>query len=529
MRTNSPTLEPRVLHGRQAPRLLTLPTTRAGSLADEALDLAYLAGLSCDPWQELSLDGIFSVDAFGRWVCTEFGELVARQNGKGNIILPFELAHLFLWPKPDGEPKTIVHTAHEVKTAKEAFRRLKRVITASPILMGELLGGERGIKDNNQERGFELANGNRLLFLARSANSGVGFSVDVLVVDEAQQTPMAAMDALLPTMSAMDNTQVLFTGTVPDELNDAEYWEGVRDRGRSGRDPRTGWIEFNPDGSDDPDAVIDIHDEANWEAGNPGLGLRAGLNRETIEDEISRLDDAAVRRLRFSVWPNRKPDAVEALSELDLAQWIRFAGTEAPDDPYAVGGPVSVIAIALGRAGNFATVAAAQRFDADQIAVEHMETDRKTRWVAPYVKQLKKDLGNALVVLDPKNAAPIMAALDQAKVKYLAMNLDEIAAAHSLFIEYVNDGAVVHRKQDEVTKSLEFATTRPIGRAGVTWEASDPSKPITHAQAVTWALWGVLKLESKPRKPVPAPPPAAEVVSRGDVSSSDVNLATAAF
>ncbi len=523
MQTSLPTLEPRVLRGRQEPRLLTLPKTRVGSLADEALDLAYLAGLSCDPWQEISLDGIFSVDAFGRWVCTEFGELVARQNGKGNIILPFELAHLFLWPKADGEPKTIVHTAHEVKTAKEAFRRLKRVITSSPILMGELLGGERGIKDNNQERGFELANGNRLLFLARSANSGVGFSVDVLVVDEAQQTPMAAMDALLPTMSAMDNTQVLFTGTVPDEMNDAEYWEGVRDRGRSGRDPRTGWVEFNPDGSDDPDAVIDIRDEVNWEAGNPGLGHRAGLNRETIEDEISRLDDAAVRRLRFSVWPNRRPEEVPTLSELDLTQWTRFEGD------FPVSGSGAVIAIALGRAGNFATVASAQRFDGEQIAVEHKKTERKTRWVADYVKTLKAELGNATVVLDAKNASPILSALDKAGIKYLSLTIDEIAAAHSQFIEYVNDGAVVHRKQEEVTRSLQFATTRPIGRAGITWEQSDPTKPITHAQAVTWALWGVLKAESKPKRPAPSPPPQAESISRTDVTPSDANIATLAF
>lgn len=522
MQTSSPKLE---LVGRQEPRLLRVPE-RAGSRVDEALDLAYLAGVRCDPWQEIELDAIFSVDAFGRWVCTEYGKLVARQNGKGNIILPFELAHLFLWPKPDGEPKTIVHTAHELKTAKEAFRRLKRVITSSPVLMGELLGGERGIKDNNNERGFELANGNRLLFIARSKNSGVGFSVDVLVVDEAQQTPMAAMDALLFTTSAMDNTQVLFTGTVPDELNDAEYWEGVRDRGRAGTDPRTGWSEHNPPGSDDPDVAdqIDIRDPENWRWGNPGLGYRAGLNRETIEDEISRLTPDAVRRLRFSVWPNRRPAEVERLSELDLEVW----GNRADDDA-AVRGNGVVLSLALGRGGSFGTIGAAVRLDDEQIAVEHLHTERGTRWIAKKLKQLKTEHGKALIVLDPKNAAAVIAALATEKVKYLAMSMDEIAAAHTLFVEYVNAGMVPHRKQDEVTKSLEFATTRTIGRAGVTWDQSDPSKPISMAQAVTWALWGVLKSEGYTGKTPLPPSPHAMVLTRDDVAPNEVNVATARF
>jgi len=484
------------LVGLQEPRLLTLPE-RAGSLGEEALDLCFLAGVREDPWQELMIDAIFSVDSFGQWVCTEFGVLVARQNGKGNIILPFELAHLFLWPKPDGEPKTIVHTAHEVKTSNEAFRKLKRVITASPILMGELLGGERGIKDNNNERGIELANGNRLLFLARSRNSGVGFSVDVLVVDEAQQTPMPAMDALLPTMSAMENTQVLLTGTVPDELNDAEYWEGVRDRGRTGRDPRTGWAEFSPKGSDKPKTavLIDVRDESNWRTSNPGLGHRKGLDRKTIEDEISRLDPDAVRRLRFSVWPNRPREVAPQLSELDMKAWKR-----SKDKTAGVVGDGAVIALALGRGGGFATIGKAIRVDSNHIAVEHHKTERQTRWVVPEIKALKAELGDALLVVDPKNAASVLADLDAAKIKYLAMNLDEIAAAHSLFIEYVNEGLVPHRDQDEVTKSLTFATTRPLGRAGYTWEPSDPSKPVSHAQAVTWALWGVLKSEASPKK-----------------------------
>jgi phage terminase large subunit-like protein len=505
----------------QRPRLHRLPP-RSGSLGEEALDLWYLAGKRSDPWQEFSIDSIFSIDEDGRWVCTEHGELVARQNGKGDVLSPATLAHLYLWPKPDGEPKTIVHTAHQFKTAREAFLRLRRVITSSAVLMGEVTR----ISTAHGEEGFELANGNRLLYLARSANSGVGFTVDVLVVDEAQQMAQAALDALLPTMSAVDNTQIIYTGTVPDELNDSEVWEGVRDRGRTGSDPRTGWMEFSPEGSEDPDTAdkIDIRDEANWIASNPGMGYRPGLTRETIEDEISRLSPDSVRRLRLNVWPNRRPVVEQKLSELDLDVWDRHASEDA-----GVTGDGVVLSLALGRGGGYGTIGMAVRVDGDSIAVEHQHTDRGTRWIADWLKDLKTKHGNALVVLDPKNAAPVLSSLATAGVKYLAMNLDEIAAAQALFVEYVNAGLVPHRPQAEVRESLKLATTRPLGRAGVTWEQSDPTKPVSMAQAVTWALWGVLKSEGSTKPPPPPPPPQAELVTRVDVTPSDVNLATAAF
>ena len=531
MPTSSRKPEPPELLGRQEPRLYTLPP-RAGTLAEDALDLWTVAGRELDPWQELSIDGIFSVDAFGLWTCTEWGELVARQNGKGDIITAYCLAKLFLWPKRDGTPRTIVYTAHQFKTAREMFRRMRFIIESSPLLMAELKGGPtRGIATAHGEEGFELANGNRLLYLARSRNSGVGFTVDDLVVDEAQEASIAAMDALLPTMSSVENTQVLFFGTVPDELNDAEYWEGVRDRGRAGIGARTGWMEFNPDGSDDPDvaAKIDIYSDEAAAQGNPGLGYRPGLTLEQITDERGepgiegRMSKDSYRRQRLSIWPNRRPEVKSKLSELDLTMWDRHVSED-----HAVAAEGMVLSLALGRGGGYGTIGKGIRVD-ESIVVEHHMTDRGTRWIADELKKLKKDYGNPLLVLDSKNAAAVISSLDRAGVKYLAMNLDEIAAAHALFIEHVNAGLVPHRPQGEVRKSLEFATTRNIGRAGVTWEQSDPTKPVTMAQAVTWALWGVLKSEASPKKPPPPPPPQAEAVTREASGLADANLASARF
>jgi len=528
--TNSLKLAPL---GLQEPRVRALPLSRVDTLLDDVLDICDLAGIESDPWQEAALEAIASIDADGQWAATEFGVLVSRQQGKGNILLPYELAHLFLWAREDGAPKLIGHTAHEGPTAREAFRRARRVILASPSLRAELVGGGKqtaqgvtGISTGNGNWSIELKNGNRLVFFTRTGAAGVGVSFDVLIVDEAQHSPLTILEALLPATDASPNKQVLFTGTVPKEDQDGEYFEGLRDRGRGVALLRTGWIEHTPVGSDDPDTAkkIDLGHIDVWRQSNPGLGIRLAL--KTIEDDWDRMGQTspeAFARQRLSIWPARKKVAAAKLSELDLEVWKRHAREDA-----GVTGDGVVLSLALGRGGGYGTIGKAVRVDSDNIAVEHAHTEAGTRWIAPMLKKLKAEHGNALVVLDAKNAAAVISSLDRAGVKYLAMNLDEIAAAHTLFIEHVNAGLVPHRPQEEVTKSLQLATTRNIGRAGVTWEQSDPAKPVTQAQAVTWAMWGVLKSEATPKKETPAPP-AAATLKRDDIARDEVNLATVRF
>lgn len=492
--------------GLQEPRVRALPTTRVGSLIEDVRDICDLARLTNDPWQDGALEAIVSVDSNGLWAATEFGLLVSRQQGKGNILLAWELSHLFLWDRADGAPKLIGHTAHETRMAREAFLRAKRTILAVPALRRQLAGGGRqtaqgvsGISTGNGNWTIELANGNRIVFFTRTGGAGVGMSFDVLIVDEAQHSPLTVLEALLPTTDASPNKQVLFTGTVPKEDQDGEYFEGVRDRGRRGGLPRTGWIEHTPVGSEVPGAHIDLGDPEVWRQGNPGLGIR--LSWDTVSDDWERMGQTspeAFARQRLSIWPDRAEDAIESLSDLDLKAWVDSAGAY----PVSVG--PAVISLSVSRGGGSATVSAARRVDAEHVAVEHKWTEGGTIWVAPYVKALKAELGNALVVLDPKNATAVVAAMQGAGVKFMPMNIDEIAAAHALFVELANAGSIVHRDQPEVTASLQFATTRNLTRSGgLTWEASDPTKPITHAQSVTWAVWGVLKSESTPQKQRP--------------------------
>lgn len=487
-----------MLLGSQRPRIEKLPRS-IGSHGQKVSQFAALCGVVLDDWQAYVIDALFAVEENNEWAATEFGALVARQNGKGEILVAYDLAHLFLFQRKDLRRKSILHTAHEFKTAMDGYDRLRGVIESTPRLAQFI---EQVYKGNTAEiilkrQPGQRSLGNRIKFVARSKNSGRGFSADVIVYDEAQELSAASRDALTYTQSAVPNRQELYTGTVPDEaLNDCEVFEGVRDRGRAGGDNRTGWMEWTPEGSEDPDVAesLDLSDPKVWADSNPAKEIR--IREETIREQYERdttPGKSSFGRERCSVWPNRRPESEVSRNDVDLAAWSDSGDLD------ATLGDAPVLAVALGRAGGYATVSAASR-DGASIFVQTLETRTQTLWVPQFLVEQAESLGSALVVLDEKNCAPIISDLERLGVKYLAVNASEVAGAFGLMVESINAGAVTHRRQDDLFQSLKNAGTRSLV-GGLTWDQTDPSEPITQIQSVTLAHWGVKKFESTPEKP----------------------------
>jgi hypothetical protein len=111
--------------GAQRPRVSHVPAG-VSSAGVEAVELAASAGLVLDEWQAFVLESSLRERRVGdelKWSAFEVGLIVSRQNGKGSILEARELAGLFLF----GE-QLILHSAHEFKTAQEAFRRVLSLV-----------------------------------------------------------------------------------------------------------------------------------------------------------------------------------------------------------------------------------------------------------------------------------------------------------------------------------------------------------------------------------------------------------------
>ena len=461
---------PAVLGGAQLPRVDSGPDW-VSTAGDEAVELARAAGLSLDPWQEYAVRRILAERVDGKWAAFESALLVARQNGKGGVLEALELAGLFVL----GE-RLILHSAHEFKTASEAFLRVKTLIDG----MDELRKRVARVRTSHGEEGFELLSGQRLRFVARSRSSGRGFSADRAILDEAQELPVSAMAALLPTLSARENPQVVYTGTVPAPENDSEHWTSVRDRGRTGGDPSLLWLEWSP-GED----WADLDDRSAWAASNPALGYR--LSEETIARERVSLSDDAFARERLSIWPDGTGSG-----PVDLDRW---AGLVDPGDQRP--SPVA-FAVEVSPDRKWSGVYLAGRRADGRLWLQPVESNRGTGWVPGRVAELVAKWQPVGVAL--RHGSPglsLRSTLAEAGVEATVVGQSEMGAACGRLVDLVEDDGLRHDGSGLLEVSLRNVRKRVSGESW-TWAPSG-SVDVSPLQGVTAALFLLEREASKPQ------------------------------
>jgi hypothetical protein len=275
-----------------------------------AADFAADYGLAPDPWQQIVLDDWLAEKA-GRWASLTCGLSVPRQNGKNALIEVRELFGMV------GRGEKFLHTAHEVKTARKAFKRLQHFFGTKPDDPGakfpELNALVTEVRNVNGQEAIFLKNGGSVEIVARSKNSARGFTVDVLVMDEAQEMSEDDLEALMPTTSSapLRNPQWIFTGTPPGPNANGEIFTRVRSEALSGKAVRLAWHEW----SAEPDAGLDDRDE--WRKVNPAL-INGRLQFEVIEGERARFSDDGFGRERLGIWS----DSSGAKGALPLGRWL---------------------------------------------------------------------------------------------------------------------------------------------------------------------------------------------------------------
>lgn len=480
------------------PRVCRIPPGAIGSRGNADVDSFLKAcGVNLDPWQFYVLMLMLMVDKDGRWAASEVGLLVARQNGKGEILLAYDLVHLFLFVNPDGRHKTIVHTSHEVKTNNEAREKLFAVIRNNAFLLKRV---EHLFEGNTKQgvwmrRRKKQKRQDRLMFVARSGNSVRGFTSDVLICDEAQELSRATLNALTYSLTTIKNRQELYVGTVPDpEVNNFEVFEAVRDRGRGPLDInlRTMWLEWSPEGSNDSKIAetLDLSDEHFWEQANPSIDVR--VYRESTLEEFEKDTDPgkpSFARERLSIWPDAAPEEVRSVNELDMQKWLDGEVQRRVSAP-------CVLAVSIGRGGGWSSICGAQPLPNGDILVQHLDTRAQSLWVPGELKNLREKYRAPLIVLDEKNGATILTDMQRLNVPHMAMNMSEVAAAFDLFHELLSADRIVHPPQEELTISMRNAVPRVMGRGQnlQTWDQGDPKEIVTPTQAVTLAIWGCMKL-----------------------------------
>jgi hypothetical protein len=463
------------------------------TLGQEACELAKRAGLVPDPWQADAVNLMLACRADGKWACYEYGEIVARQNGKGSILEIRALAGFLLL----GE-SLIMWSAHEYKTSMEAFRRcrtllrrLGKQVNPNNENLWDIDGVLVKFVNTNGEEGFErLDTEARIKFVARSKGSGRGFSGDLVIIDESFAFTAEQQDALMPAMAARPNAQIIYTSSPPLNGESGEVMFNLKRRADAGGDDSLGWRDWGIAGDLDSLDEIDLDDRRLWAASNPALGMR--LTEETILRERRAMGNAGFARERLCIWPKIS----QGNAVIDPAVWARLADASSERDResgVAIGIDVSPL--------RDYTAVCVYGLRADGLGHTQLADYRPgAKWLVPRLVELREALGPISIAMGRGTFAFLETLLDKHDFHrpedpeapqpgdLAVTNAVDMAAAAGQLLEAVREESfrVVPNRHLDVAVAL--AKTRSTGET-IAWTVKGVEGDISPLVAMTLARW----------------------------------------
>lgn len=431
-------------------------------------------GMTPDPWQCMVLDSWLAIGADGKWAAGDAAACLPRQNGKNGVI---EFTELYLTSILG---MRVLHTAHEVKTCRKHFIRMKNYFE-NARQYPELAALVKEIRNTNGQEAIVLTNGGSIEFIARSKSSGRGFSVDVLVCDEAQELTDEQMEAIQPATSSAPsgNPLTIYTGTPTPPSSAGTVFERLHDAAHTIKPKRLCWLEW---------AVADIgdvHDRSRWALTNPSLGIR--LQESVIESEVAKFTPEGFARERLGWWDAAQTNA----SDVNQEAWKECA-TEKPCDSDLV-----CYAVKFAPDGSTAMLSVCVKPDKGSDDLPHVELidvrsmKHGVGWLTDWLlERWRKSVG---IVIDGRVGAPtLIQNLKEQGVSLRAImvpNSKQVADACSMLEQAIIDRKVTHFNQPPLNDAVAHAKHRKIGVDGFGYESSDPNVNVLPLESVALAYW----------------------------------------
>lgn len=452
------------LMGHDRPRLAP-PTPARSDLAGFKETVAEV-GIEFLPWQDNVGLFLYALGQGDRWLFPEVAAIVARQNGKTEIVKPHIIKRLKM-------KRHILHAAQTRGLPRRMFYQwLVPVVTR--LFPDAIIRRAAGYES------IEIPGGGSYTITAATGPGPRGLTIDDLIVDELREIDEEFIGAVLPTMAASQNPQALYlsnAGTASSVALNAV-------RSRADDDPALAYLEW----SAGPDRAVD--DPEGWAEANPAIGhwpmFLDGLGRAYRSAKLGgTLADFETERLcRWVVTTNERL--------VDDATWAQCrAVIGAPSKP--------AIGVAMDPDGSRASIAIAWKLDDERVAltiVQNVSGDPvDTKALGETIKKLSLQ-HNAKVGFD--------AHTDGQLAKYVRKDHGEnivgqkAVAAAAEFARLVGRHEIAWSDADSVTDDLTWTVRSDPSWDGA-WQAirAKEDHPITASLATIRAVW----LASNPRQP----------------------------
>jgi len=480
------------------------------TLGPEVADLCELAGYGPDPEQRMALDVLFALGE-DRWhpAVFEMAVVCARQNLKTAFLKQAALGFIYV-----GGAELVMWSAHEMDTARAAFRDLVSLIENCPPLARRLADGPtHGIHRGNGNECIEFApspecpRGQRIMFKARTKTGGLGLSGDKVILDEAFALQDEHIAVLMPILSTRPEAQLVYASSACRE--DSDVLRRIVERGRSGNREargRLGYLEWcaPEDACEDakcphypgyPGCAMDKREFL--QMANPAAGRR--ISWEYLADERRSMPPEKFGRERLG-WHDRPALGDAPLISRDM--WRALVDPDStPLDPVSFGVYVnrsqtySAIGVAGYRADGLFHVGVVPAVRGDDNALSLPGIG----WIPDRVKELVDSWGPCAVVIDERSeAGSLITDLQGLGVDVQTTNAAAMAQACGRFFAAVRDREIRHQGSRPLEDAVCSAKRRDLGDAWA-WDRRDPDSDITQLVAVTLALHGLM-VHGRPRE-----------------------------
>jgi hypothetical protein len=450
-------------------RHVVQPVGIVGTAWPAVRDTCARLGWGFDGWQDGAGRLILAKRGDGMYAADQILVSIPRQVGKTYLFGAICFALCLLCPG-----LTVIWTAHRVKTAKETFNSMSGLASQAKVAAQ--------IRDVYRGRGDEsilFVNGSRILFGAREAGFGRGFSgVDVLVFDEAQILSESAMEDMVAAQNVAPNPLTILTGTPPRPKDPGEVFTLARQEALDGDTDETLYIELSADRASDP------MDRSQWRKANPSFPSR------TPERAMLRmrknLSEDSFRREALGIWD----ELSRHQPVIKKSQWVTLADV-GPGD----GVRPDCLGVDMSHARQISVGACWNEQESSHIEEVWAGTD-----TAAAIDWIVERAGRRMPVLID-GMSPASAMIPDLKgrgVNVSQSTAGDMAKGCGLFEDRAKAGTLTHGDQGALNNALEGARKRLIRDAGGWgWDRSDPTSLIHPIVAGTLALLGAATV--KPR------------------------------
>lgn len=460
--------------GQAKPRVS--PPTPAKSDVAGFCETAASLGIALMPWQVSAARYLEATGRDGRHLYREVAVVVARQNGKSELLVPLIVKRL-------RAGKRIMHTAQDRSLPRDIFYRVADIMAEDETLFPQRNGRPTHPRFANGQEEIRLANGGVYSIVAPTRGGARGPSRDLVIIDELRELDSwDFIAAAKPTTTASADPQIVYLSNAGEE--DSVVLNALRDRADS--DPGLAYLEWSAAPSRPSDDV------KGWAEANPAMGHEpAGMG-------------SVMTNLESEYLSNRLAGTLSIFETEHLCRWVVSMRERLVDDnawkrgEATLGVPIRpFMGIALDPRGQRASAAIAWMQPDKKIGLRLLfdvsGTPIDTDKLGPDLRDAAKKYGVVNVGFDPLTDAVLAKFFPKSE----PIAGQKYANASSRFVSVVEGGTIRWADCGPVTADLTWTARKEHDESG-SFQAvrGNDDRPITAVLAAIRAVW----LASEPPK-----------------------------